>query len=132
MGNNNNSKYGLAGEFRVMSELLLRGHNPAKSYLEEGADIILQNGLRIEVKSSRRRNTYRCSSYAFCFRSGRQKKARLPRETCDFVICWCIEDNDFYIFPSQAIPQTSIGIGRHKKYIAYKERWDLLNQLEVE
>ena len=44
---------GLAGELRVMSELLLRGHNPAKSYLENGADIILDNGTRIEIKTCR-------------------------------------------------------------------------------
>ena len=36
---------GLAGEFRVMSELLLRGHNPAKPYLEDGADFTGERGL---------------------------------------------------------------------------------------
>ena len=52
MGNMFANKIGLAGEFRVMSELLLRDFNPAKSYLENGADIILDNGLKLEVKSA--------------------------------------------------------------------------------
>ena len=39
-----NSRLGLIGELKVMCELLLLGYNPAKSYLDNGVDLILENG----------------------------------------------------------------------------------------
>ena len=45
------SRLGLIGELKVMAELLLLGYNPAKSYLDDGIDLILDNGLKIQVKS---------------------------------------------------------------------------------
>lgn len=49
MGSMKGNRLGLAGELRVMSELLLRGHNPAKSYLEDGADLNNWDLLKREV-----------------------------------------------------------------------------------
>ncbi len=119
------NRIGLAGELRVMSELLLRGHNPAKSYLEDGADITLENGLRIEVKSAHRHKARRVTAYTFTCRGS--------LDSCNFIICWCMDDNCFYIIPSSIITAKGIGIqnttlnAKHK-YNSYKENWELLKR----
>ncbi len=135
---------GLAGEFRVMAELLLRGLNPSKSYLQNGYDLILDSGIRIEVKSSHRYD-YRypnlpCSSshqrnfhvkgYRFCFRSGSKKK--LNKEF-DFAICWCIDDDVFYIIPVKEINGGEVTIvdfsekATHK-FSPFRNNWDTLKE----
>ena len=128
------NKTGLAGEFRVMSELLLRGHNPAKSYLEDGADIILQNGTRIEVKSAHLKPITNSPNYGFTFQDGHQRpSSKLGR--FDFAICWCIEDDVFFIIPSAVIFKSGkFGFGVSSlrsysgKYASYKGNWDLLSE----
>lgn len=123
---------GLAGELRVMSELLLRGHNPAKSYLEHGADLVLENGLRIEVKSKHVSMKVH-DRYSFSFRGGaRQQNQGLQH--CDFVICWCIDENSFYIVPMSEVKTSSICVyskssrRQWTKYAPYRENWELLNR----
>lgn len=45
-------KLGEAGQLRVMSELILRGHCPYRPVVDDhGVDILLSNGLRIQVKT---------------------------------------------------------------------------------
>jgi len=132
MGTMLSNKIGLAGELRVMSELLLRGHNPAKSYLEEGADIILGNRLRLEVKSGHRtvfryRKQLTRSYYLFTLRSGKRKQA----VDCDFIVLWCIDDDCFFIIPraeitGQAVPICRTTDNSRSGYYQYKNRWDLL------
>lgn len=133
------NKIGLAGELRVMSELLLRGHNPAKSYLEEGADIILESGLRIEVKSAHRchhrRRGKEVAHYLFTLRGGARKQ---PQSLigCDFIITWCIDDSCFFIIPKREITGTCIAICRTSedsrgRYSQYKNKWDLLEAKDV-
>ncbi len=124
-----NNKVGLAGEFRVMAELLLRGHNPAKSYLNQGPDIVLENNLRIEVKSAhkchinmlRRNRLY----YTFTLKGGTHNL-----NDCDFLVLWCIDDDDFLIVPREVVTaKTIIGIDKLtpvSKYFKYKNAWDLL------
>ncbi len=125
-----NNRTGLAGEMRVMSELFLRGHNPAKSYLEEGADVVLENRLRIEVKSAHKchinRKRGNRTIYLFTLRGGHSNL-----QECDFVICWCIDEDYFLIIPIADIPSTQQVIGIDKltsvsKYAKYKNNWDLL------
>ncbi len=86
------SYIGLAGEFRVMSELLLRKHNPAKSYLDDGCDLLLENGLKLQVKSRHlKHDGQKNKRYAFCFRGqGYYKKLPKNRNNIDFIICWGI------------------------------------------
>jgi hypothetical protein len=124
MLNTRSNKIGLAGEFRVMSELLLRGHNPAKSYLDDGPDLILENGVRIEIKSSHRSNGH---GYLFTLKGGARRK-RQNLDDCDFLVCWAIDDDCFFIIPKEQVPAASLGIYRcdHGKYVIYKEKWDLL------
>ena len=93
-----NLNIGIAGELRVMSELLLRGKNPAKSYLDKGIDCILENGKTIQIKTSRIGN--REKVYTFTFRDYMGKAQEL---NVNFVICWCVEDNIFLIIPSNCI-----------------------------
>ncbi len=135
MGTLLNNKIGLAGEFRVMSELLLRGHNPAKSYLNEGADIILENGLRVEVKSAHRLYQYwrggrTKKNYLFKVRGGKRQRP-LSFLKCDFVVFWCIDDDCFLIIPKLKITGTAVSLcnisnNSRSKYIQYKNKWDLL------
>lgn len=129
-------KLGLAAEFRVMSELLLRGHNPAKSYLEDGADIILQTGIKIEVKSARRRSLRRDTNnqlgYNFSFKGGKRKHPQ-DLNGFDFVICWCIDDNVFYILPSSVVKSSGVTFvstsddAKHQ-FCNYKNAWNLLER----
>ena len=141
------SMIGLAGEFRVMSELLLRGHNPAKSYLEDGADLILENGLRVEVKSAhlmpqehvRERyapDHYRrigksmtpIPKYQFDMTQGHNKPSKSLHDY-DYLICWCINDDWFYIFPCELkLPKGKLSIfpGSKSKYNHYRGAWDQL------
>ena len=128
------NRTGLAGELRVMSELLLRDHNPSKSYLEEGADLVLENGLRVEVKSShlRKRQGSILPNYHFTLKGGSRQKPQNLAE-CEFLILWCIEDNCFFVVPLQIIPQSQRAIGitninGNGKYQEYKERWSLLDR----
>lgn len=126
---------GLAGEFRVMSELLLRGHNPAKSYLEDGADLILENGLRIEVKSAHKGRWGRGIAYNFDLRRGNRKSDPL-HDTFDYVICWCIDDDWFYIIPNKILTAwvnitvytTKRNFKSKSKYAPYREAWTQLNE----
>ena len=128
------NKLGLAGEFRVMSELLLRGHNPAKSFLEEGADIILENGLRIEIKCGHRCNAqkgiYEQNNYLFSFCGGHKKQYSTLGDS-DFVILWLLDDDCFLIIPSDKITGNCVGINKLSpklKYISYKDNWALLDR----
>ncbi len=143
---------GLAGEFRVMSELLLRGHNPAKSYLEDGADLILENGLRVEVKSAHnmpqehvrkrysqehyRRTGQRMSPitrYQFDMTEGHNTRTTTPQEY-DYLVCWCIDHNLFYILPRQLpLPKGKLSIfpESNSKYNQYREAWNLLKERTV-
>lgn len=124
---------GLAGEFRVMSELLLRGHNSAKSYLEDGADVLLENGLRIEIKSAHKLPQKRTNAYLFDLRRGYGHLSN-ALECCDYLICWCIDDHLFYIVPSEMIlPAMALAIYANSsksksKYASYKEAWNLLER----
>lgn len=121
---------GLAGEFRVMAELLLRGHNPAKSYLEYGADIVLENGLRIEVKSARQYDKRFKKTYHFSIATGHSQK-KVDNSHFDFLVCWCADDDVFYILPQKSVPSSakfSLSISSDSKYFPYREAWDLLKE----
>ena len=129
MGTMSGNILGLAGELRVMSELLLRGHNPAKSYLEDGADIVLENGLRIEVKSAHKLAQKRTKAYFFSLRGGHRKEKQ-DLSKCGAIICWCIDEDCFYIIPSIEIQSSAIAIydtsGSKSKYASYRNNWELL------
>jgi len=131
-GSRRNNATGVAGELRVMSELLLRGFKPAKSYWDDGADLILSDGTQIEVKSTHlfEYPEKSLSMYTFNLKGGGRK---LPQnlDGCDFIILWCIEDNWFLIIPTNELTTVHIGISKlppTSKYHKYKDAWHLLER----
>src|SRR3990167_10743642 len=94
---------GSAGEYRVMSELLLRHINPFVSRLDHGIDFMLETGKTIQVKSAHitqnKVNNSRYYNFAlrgwFFLKNGVRKEKKII--ICDLYIFWCINDNVFYI-----------------------------------
>jgi extradiol dioxygenase family protein len=128
----NTTTIGAAGELRVMSELMLKGFNPAKSYLDNGIDLILENGKKIQVKTSRKLLKH-CGvkskhyGYFFSFQDWKNKKREL---NIDFIICWCIEDNIFFIIPKaelKAVGLSFIPSGNENRLRKYIDNWSVLN-----
>ena len=127
---------GAAGELRVMSELFLRGHNPAKTYIDNGADLILQDGTKIEVKCSTKSNEIkraegRKRSGAYVFHLGGKRRQMPSKESVDIVICWCIDDDVFYVIPYESVKCMAISIsniddGAKNKFEIYKNNWSIL------
>jgi hypothetical protein len=100
---------GKAGEHRVIAELLLRGFSPSLVLVDNGVDIILDNGKTIQVKTAASKQDYvsgRGYDYRFGFMGNRWKggkRTRQPHLIADFAICWCIPEDRFYIIPKEAI-----------------------------
>ncbi len=100
---------GKAGEYRVMSELMLRGHVPLTPAIDNGTDIVLDNGLRIQVKTShlnhKKHNSYKLGLYRFTFmetgyRAKYQNMIRDWTKRCDFFVLWCIDEDRFFVMPA--------------------------------
>lgn len=127
----NNTAIGLAGEFRVMSELLLRGYNPAKSYMDNGVDIILENGNKIQVKTATKKlKNNRSSGYRFNLTRG-EKKKKLDFSLFDFLICAIPSENAFFIIPSNEIKDKTgmvftMNDNMKTKYNKYLNNWKVL------
>lgn len=137
-------KIGKAAELRVASELLLKGFNPSLMLEISEADIILTNGIKIQVKSAHINNIGR---YCFNFKSwkkeinGKRKFKKHDLKNIDFVILWAIEDNMFFIFSAEEVKrinsyslgfmpnpqQRKISNYGHDWFMQHKDKWDLLN-----
>jgi hypothetical protein len=129
---------GKAGEFRVMSELLLRGFEPAISSVDIGTDIILSNGIKIQVKTSsvifnaigsRQINPTKYFTFNLC--RGQLKNIDEINKFCDFFICWVVLTNDFYIIPVGELIKSNvcIPIDRDNPWEKYKNNWELLRRI---
>ena len=142
---------GRAGELRVASELLLKGFDVSLMLVDGGADLILTNGNRIQVKTARLRETrehherkdktrlyYHAYIYSFLFKgwkrdeSGKRKQVAHKLENVDFIILWCIDDNYFFIVPIDKI-RGKINLSFSRKtqthwICQYKNNWDLLEK----
>lgn len=134
---------GIAGELRVMSELLLRGYNPAKSYLDGGVDLILENGLKIQVKTAYPSGKDGVYHFGFMRKSTKVKDGKwvgkevANNDLVDFIICWAAGTDNFWTIPSGILRGKS-GIGvkpmnqkvyKHpkvNKYEIYANNWNLL------
>lgn len=138
---------GKAGEFRVISELILRGFSPALICCDSGIDIILENGKRIQVKTATKTSgSYKkqlCETYNFSLYHG--KKGNILNYNFDFLICWIIPKNAFYIIPIRNIVDRKticINIKDEvfysricgkivlSKWSIYKNNWDLLMEVK--
>lgn len=105
---------GKAAEYRVASELLLRGITPSFPAVDMGCDIILEHGIRIQVKCCQARRTRGHSKQA-CYFIAPSKRIRhknqrvvdfhdrVMSDECDFVIAWGIEENRFWIIPAHLL-----------------------------
>ena len=124
---------GLAGELRVMSELLLRGHNPAKSYLDFGVDIILESGIKIQIKTATSLTKYYkkwdASGYFFNMNRTEDKTNAQFDQQVDYVICTVPAEGLFFIIPTRDwVKRSSIYIptSLRSKWAKYKDNWEVL------
>lgn len=133
----NNQEVGVAGELRVMSELILKGYNPAKSYIDNGVDIFLQDGRTIQVKTSRKKklirgdNTGEAECYKFTLKRGEQKRA-FSSNKVDLLICFGVETEDFWIIPAKKVDkksQITIPFSKVTKYSKYKNEWKVIEEV---
>ena len=106
---------GQAGVWTVAAQLAIRGlhvHFPGVDY---GYDILIDGGIRIQVKSSRlldrasKKNGPDGYSFKF-WRSATRYRAGRPRDyskVCHFVVLWGIDENRFWIVPAPLIANTA-------------------------
>ncbi len=129
---------GRSGEYRVASELLLRGHEVFLASIDSSIDLILGNGNRIQIKTARKTkvNTSSHKRYVFSFKSWEQQnghyKAHDLNET-DFVILWAMDDNVFFIIPANEVRgkfsiQLSLNGRQWSQYLKFKDNWNLLQE----
>lgn len=105
---------GQAGVWQVASQLALRGHIPLFPGVDYGYDLKLENGLRLQIKSSRLKffhRNYPEGVYSVDFRQYRYSaKEKLVKErvasdysqVADFFVIWGIDENRFWIIPITA------------------------------
>ena len=141
------NEIGRAGEHRVISELLLRGHRPLVAVVDEGADLILSDGLTVQVKATAAKIGNNCryangaprTYYQFRFHSKiwRNGRAIVQRGlAADVAICWAIPEDRFWIVPASAIGDRNyIAVPvtmseRSSRWHQFESRWDLLRTAE--
>jgi len=128
---------GMAGELRVMSELLLRGFNPAKSYLDNGVDLILENGCKIQIKTSHKNLSAEPkrehARYQYHFNLQNWKTKKFCASNVDIVILWAIDDNIFFVIPALDIAGISalsfVPSYKTQKMRKYINNWEILREL---
>lgn len=83
---------GQAGVFRVASELLMRGHVPSFPSVDVGCDILLDNGIRLQVKSRQLQAhpQYPQGAYPFSTEQAWYKGKAMERNWANIV--------DFFVF----------------------------------
>ena len=109
---------GAAAVWQVASQLALRGHNVLFPGLDEGYDIQLSNGLRVQVKCSTLRihsKGFQYPGYLFGLRRGawdrgakkyRRSTLRPYSEVADFFVLWGIDENRFFVVPTVGAGQS--------------------------
>ncbi len=144
-----------AAEYAVASKLFLLGHNAMFPAVDGGFYLMLENGLRIQVKCSHLRvhsKSFQYPGYLFNLQRGawdslskryRKSALRPYSEVADFFVLWGIDENRFFILPTKGAGQT-VWFTHHgyesqsqnKKYAKkmtegrlrdMEDRWDLLD-----
>jgi len=121
---------GVAAELRIMSELVIRGFNPAKSYMDKGVDLILENGKKIQIKSAnpQRSQQGRLNRCTFSLGRGNNKK-KDGYKFVDYYIFWAIGSKDFWVISAHVLKNKScftIPKRVSSKYYIYKNNWEQL------
>lgn len=128
---------GQAGVYRVLCELILRGHRPYSPATDIGVDILLEQGIRIQVKTTMRASVHRrFSEGTFLFslsaaariRAGAviSKQARVFSAACDFIVLWAIEAERFWIVPAAVLDN------RHTAMITPTKQWRDFDSAQVD
>jgi hypothetical protein len=127
-----------AGEYRVLSELLLRGLEPFTVSDDKGIDILLANGLKVDVKiisayTIHHQNikqgtvSYRYERKEYLFNAHRSQRDK----ELDFYIIWLLELDEFYIIPAKVVgkskQQKIYPTTPNHRYSQYKGAWELLS-----
>lgn len=94
-------------------------------------DILLENGSRVDVKSSNPMNSSKCVSPEYTFKTGKYTKG----DYCDFLILVLRDVKEFFVVPTKKAG----GIirfcwpgpdhGKRSKWLEYYNRFDLLKGL---
>ncbi len=145
-----------AGVHAVASQLLLRGISVSFPAVDTGYDLLIESGLRIQVKSANLRinstGNYFDGAYGFHLRRGdwdsktksySRKSYRAYNVVADYFVLWGIDENRFFILPTSAKPRTVWfsrrgTISRSKNSVIFgkkteqrladmEDRWDLLD-----
>jgi len=131
----NNLALGKAGELRVASELLLRGYEVFLTITDTGVDLILGNGKRLQVKTARVNRLSKTNPNGYVFSLKAWCKEGTPRKVqqftdVDYLICWAVEDNAFFIIPTSYIRgKYAINIhpdSKKSQFVAFKNNWEIL------
>ena len=148
---------GQAAVWRVASELAMRGHVPFFPGLDVGVDLVLENGLRLQIKSGslahRQKPGVKANiGYFFnlrrgCWDSSTKKytgaKRRSYAEVADFFVLWGINESRFFIVPTNRKKTTIWFCARNtvnlswnrslmdritqERVAEFEDRWDLLD-----
>ena len=59
-----NNELGKAGEYRVAAELLLRGHSIYMPSVDNGVDLVIDDGVTIQIKCGQKQPR-KCKGYSY-------------------------------------------------------------------
>jgi hypothetical protein len=114
-------RQGQAAVYQVASQLLMRGVNVSFPAIDDGVDLIVESGVRIQVKSTRLYNGHKNYPHgAYCFhftrwtRSAHVKYLRGEKvdrrlrfsDRSDVVVLWGVDQNRFWIVPALELDDT--------------------------
>lgn len=132
-------QYSMAAELLVRAKLLLLGEYPLSFDVDNDADICLDDGTKIQVKSALlTKNQYHPKYLNWCFslKKGHNQKIINP-ESINYLICVGFENLNLnpkiWIIPSQNLfpkfPQNiHIIQNKNSKYEAFLDAWYLIRK----
>jgi hypothetical protein len=131
---------GLIGEYYLMFELAKRGINVFKMSNFLNFDLLLKNGLRVEVKTSTIRTEY--SKINKIPREYYMFKLKKNQVECDFFVFVCLNKkknvDKIFIVPQEVIKERDVvSIPKKFKHTSYngftlkdyENKWDLITKI---
>ncbi|SRR6266481_1497961 len=102
---------GQAGVWAVAAQLAIRGHIPIFPGVDYGWDLMIENGLRLQIKTARLNGQTKRGvlypGYSFNLRktsiSSIKRMSSIARDwtkVADFFVLWGIDENRFWIVPT--------------------------------
>jgi len=92
---------GKAAEYRIASELILRGIAPCFPAVDDGVDLTTSSGIRLQIKATSCTFSSGAASFTLCARKKDGKSGwRKFSSECDFLVLWHIPTNRFWVAPS--------------------------------